>query len=160
MPFLIDGHNLIGALPHIDLSDPDDEMQLLQLLDNFVQATRRRIVVHFDRGATGQPDPPGDARLEVHFAGPPRNADQAISDHLRRLGGDAKNWTVVSSDRAVQIAARHAGAKVLSSHKFAQKLTAANTKRQADEKPEPKLDQGEIEQWQRLFNGEDDDQQN
>jgi predicted RNA-binding protein with PIN domain len=154
MPYLIDGHNLIGALPNIDLSDPDDELQLLQLLEGFVQATGRRVVVHFDRGAVGQPDPPGGARLEVHFAGPPRNADQTISDYLRQLGGDAKNWTVISSDRAIQIAARHAGAKVLSSRKFGRQLSAARSEPQADEKPEPNLDAQEIEQWERLFGGE------
>lgn len=156
MPFLIDGHNLIGALPYIDLSDPDDELQLLQLLERFVQATGRRIVVHFDRGAVGQPDPPSAGKLEVHFAGLPRSADQAISDQLRRLGGDAKNWTVVSSDRAVQIAARHAGAKVLSSRQFTHQLADIDTDERPVDKPEPKLDEDEIEEWQRLFGDEEE----
>jgi len=154
MPFLIDGHNLIGALPFIDLADPEDELQLLQLLENFVQATGRRLVVHFDRGAVGQSDPPSAARLEVHFASPQRSADQAISDHLHRLGGEAKNWTVVSSDRAVQVAARHAGAKVLSSRAFARQLTPTESGPRSNEKPDPILDEQEIEEWQRLFGDE------
>jgi hypothetical protein len=32
MPFLIDGHNLIGALPDLDLDDPDDEARLVERL--------------------------------------------------------------------------------------------------------------------------------
>lgn len=156
MPFLIDGHNLIGALPGIELSDPDDELQLLQWLEGFVQATGRRVVVHFDRGALGQPDPPGGARLQVHFAGHPQNADQTMVDYLRRLGGEAKNWTVVSSDRAVQIAARHAGAKVMSSRKFARHVSDVRDEGPAEEKPETHLDPGEIEEWERLFGGEEE----
>ncbi|MGD8604265.1 MAG: NYN domain-containing protein [Anaerolineales bacterium] len=156
MPYIIDGHNLIGALPNIDLADPDDERQLIQLLETFIQASGKRLVVHFDRGTVGQPDPMGSGRLEIHFAGAPRNADQTIDAYLRRLGGEAKNWTVVSSDRAVQVAARASGAKVMSSRQFARHLSTVPTERLTDEKPEPQLDAEEIEKWERLFGGQDE----
>ena len=35
MPFLIDGHNLIGRMPGISLDDPDDEARLVAQLRAF-----------------------------------------------------------------------------------------------------------------------------
>ena len=38
--YLIDGHNLIGQLPDLSLTDPDDEAKLVQKLTGFPRARR------------------------------------------------------------------------------------------------------------------------
>ena len=51
MHYLIDGHNLIGALPDISLEDPDDEVKLILVLRSWAVARRRReVTVIFDGG--------------------------------------------------------------------------------------------------------------
>jgi hypothetical protein len=47
----------------------------------------------------------------VHFVRQPAIADTAILNHLHRLGSDAHNWIVVSSDAAVRSGAQKAGAR-------------------------------------------------
>lgn len=156
MPLLIDGHNLIGKLPNLQLDQVDDEQQLLRLLRVYAQRTSRRMTVYFDRGAPGWRDPRPQAGVSAHFVRPPRSADQAIAAHLEKLGGAAKNWTVVSSDRDVQTAARRSGARQLTSEAFARELLSQPSGGAESEKPPPPTGD-ELERWLRLFaDGEDD----
>ncbi len=152
MPFIIDGHNLIGQLPDIQLDDPDDEAKLIARLQSFSARMGKRITVFFDRGTISMEDPPPTARgLEVVFVRPPRTADHAIRSTLKRLGGAAQNWTVVSSDRAVQGAARRAGARLMSSLQFARLLEAPGKPTAQPEKPDGIESEEEIAFWERLF---------
>ncbi|MBP1779822.1 MAG: hypothetical protein H6Q86_5833 [candidate division NC10 bacterium] len=105
MPYMIDGHNLIGAMPGHRLEDPDDEVNLIARLQKFCAASGKAATVYFDRRSPGRADPPRIGRLTVHFIAESSSADQAIRAHLRRLRGDARNWTVVSSDGEVAAAA-------------------------------------------------------
>jgi len=77
-------------------------------------------------------------------------ADTAIRNRVKSLGKSAKNWTVVSSDRQVQVEARAAQAEVVSSDSFASLLKRA---RNAASKPtdERKLSNQEVEAWLKLF---------
>lgn len=149
MPYIIDGHNLIGALPGIDLSDPEDERRLAEELGAFARRTRRRLTVYFDRGTPGAHDVRSGLVTLKFVSG--RSADQAIAEHVHRLGGDVHNWTVVSSDREVQAEARAAGARVLSSQEFASLLRRGGF--QGEENTgEPHLSDEEIAEWEVLFN--------
>jgi predicted RNA-binding protein with PIN domain len=134
MPYLVDGHNLIGAFPGLELSDPDDEHQLLRLLELFGRATRRRVVVFFDRGRPELgPLSRAGGMVRAHFIPPPRRADDAILDFLRGRK-DARNYTVVSSDSEIRTRARRAGAKVTASWEFAREVQA-RLRRDVKEKP-------------------------
>ena len=53
MPFLIDGHNVIAALPDIDLEDPHDEAKLVLKLRAWTGRERRKAIVVFDGGIPG-----------------------------------------------------------------------------------------------------------
>ncbi|HFC11885.1 MAG TPA: hypothetical protein ENJ56_03500, partial [Anaerolineae bacterium] len=54
MNYLIDGHNLIGKIADIQLSDPDDEAKLLLRLINWAAVGKnRRVIVVFDGGVPG-----------------------------------------------------------------------------------------------------------
>jgi len=150
VPYLIDGHNLIAQVPGLSLHDADDEAKLVQILRAFCARSGRTAVVFFDRGVMGGTDPASAGGLTVRFVRPPRTADEAIHSFLIRLKGEARNWTVVSSDLAVQSSAKQAGARALPSREFASALSAA-PRAAAGEKPEPDLSPQQIKDWEKLF---------
>jgi hypothetical protein len=70
------------------------------------------------------------------------------------LGNAARNWTVVSSDREVQSAARAVRARLLSSEAFAELLRETLSDKQSlseTENPSPKAE--EVQEWLELFEG-------
>jgi len=151
MPYLIDGHNLIASHPDISLRDPDDEARLIELLVAFCSRVDKRATVFFDRAAWGFQDPVLVGGVTVRFTKAPLTADQAISSHLGHLGGDAKNWTVVSSDRDIQRAARSYGSRILASHEFVELLYPESPHIETPEKPSEPNSREEIAFWERLF---------
>ncbi|MCJ7566504.1 MAG: NYN domain-containing protein [Anaerolineales bacterium] len=155
MPFIIDGHNLIAALPDLDLSDLDDEMKLVEILQGFCSRTRRRATVYFDRGVPGGEPTIKSGRVEARFVRLPRTADDAIRDHLLKLGKEGPNWTIISSDREVLSAARRAGASVLRSDAFAQMISPGVNTSDRSEKPQGALSDIGLDEWERLFKDRD-----
>src|SRR5215216_6377731 len=114
MPYMIDGQNLIPKLG-LRLDSPDDEMELVTILQEFYRLTRKPLEVYFD----GAPAPQAGTRrlgtITAHFVRLGTTADDAIRKRLKTLGKSARNWTVISSDRQVQAEANAARAEVLSS---------------------------------------------
>jgi len=148
MPLLIDGHNLIAALPDIDLEDPNDEMKLLLKLRSWAGHHRRKITLVFDGGIPGGYSRTlSSSNISVIFAAQHYSiADRIIMERLRYLR-DANNWTVVSSDMEVLDAARQAGARVLTSQAFAQQLTQGEA---PHEKPS-RVSDAEVQAWLEIF---------
>lgn len=149
MPYLIDGHNLIPKLG-LRLDSINDEMELISILQEFCRLERKQVEVFFD----GAPTPHAGTRklgaITAHFVRLGTTADNAIRNRVKGLGKSAKNWTVVSSDRQVQVEARAAQAEVVSSDSFAILLKQA---RNSASKPtdERKLSNQELEDWLKLF---------
>lgn len=154
MPYIIDGHNLIGALPDISLREAQDERRLISRLQTFLSGTRKRAVVYFDRRAPGEPSASHTPNTQVRFIARPRTADDAIRDHIARLGREASNWTVVSSDRALRALASRAGARSLTSQEFSALMAQARPSHSAEgsAKPAAPTSDKEIAAWERLFN--------
>lgn len=152
MPYLIDGHNLIGQLSGIDLSDVDDERQLVKELWSYFRAKGTRAVVYFDGGDSFSQDPRSQSGVTVRFVRRPNTADMAIRAHLVALGKEAKNWTVVSSDREVRKAVERAGARIMRSEEFARELRAGPPQEPEAEKPS-QVEPDEIDRWLDLFRG-------
>ncbi len=158
MPYIIDGHNLIPKIPGISLDEIDDENQLIELLQEFCRRERKRVEVYFDNA------PPGGARarnfgsVTARFVRQGSTADDAISAKLDRLGGSARNYTVVSSDHAVQAAGRAKRARVLSSEEFAVYLTSvhSNEGQEQGEGTEANLSPQELEDWLQIFNSREE----
>ncbi len=150
MPYLIDGHNLIPNIAGQRLSDLDDEHALVGLLQAFCQANAQSVEVFFDKAAPGQERTSQSGRLKVVFVSARSSADAAIRNRLHQLKGEARNYTVVSSDRQVQAEARAARAKVLTSPEFA-RLLSTQTKNTTPPGSEPNLDEAEIQDWLKLF---------
>jgi predicted RNA-binding protein with PIN domain len=150
MPLLIDGHNLIAQVASLRLSDQDDEHQLVELVRGFCARVATKATVYFDKGNPASLDPLPAGGVSVRFVREPRTADQAIVRHLARLGGDAKNWTVVSSDREVQRAAARSGARTVTSQAFARALLDRPGTAGPD-KPGEAPSEDEIAYWEKRF---------
>jgi predicted RNA-binding protein with PIN domain len=156
MPLIIDGHNLIPKVRGLSLEIIDDEIQLVELLQEYCQRSRKKVEVYFDNAPPGQPRARSFGNVTARFVRAGRSADQAIQEKLARLGNEARNWTVVSSDREVQAAARASRAGVLSSEAFAGQLQATLAK-----PPDRPSDAGEglsseeLDDWLKLFGEEE-----
>ena len=153
MSYLIDGHNLISKIPEIQLSDIDDEKELIEILLEFCRKRRKHVEVFFDRAAPGQTRARSYGLVIARFVHESSTADEAIRQRLKRLGRGARNWTVVTSDLAVQVAARESHASVISSESFARELakTAGEELHNPEKSSEVTLKEDEVEEWLNLF---------
>lgn len=153
MSYLIDGHNLIPKMPGMSLQALDDENELIHRLQVFCREERKNVEVFFDQAAPGQAGIQRHGLVTAHFVRLPQTADQAIENRLQRLGRKATQYTVVSSDHAVQSAARRSRARVISSEDFARRLKAKKRlpKEQDDERDYPSLSADEVSEWEKLF---------
>ena len=149
MPYLIDGHNLIPKLG-LRLDSPDDEMQLIGILQEFCRLKRRNAEVYFDGAPVGQARTQRFGIVNAHFVRVGTTADSAIKVRLEQVGRAARNWIVVSSDHAVQTSARTAHADVISSDKFAELLKKSSSD-ESKSSAENKLSSEEVEEWLKLF---------
>jgi hypothetical protein len=78
-------------------------------------------------------------------------ADDAIMGRLAQLGKKARNYTVVSSDRQVQQAARAVHAQVLSSQAFAKGLRSLESPGSGEDGRGRLLSPEEVTAWEELF---------
>ena len=149
MPYLIDGHNLIPKLG-LRLDSIDDEMQLINVLQEFCRLQRRDAEVYFDGAPVGQARSQKFGIVSAHFVRLGTTADSAIKSRLEKMGRAARNWIVVSSDHEVQSSARTVHADVISSEKFVELLKKSSS-RESKSNTENKLSSAEVEEWLRLF---------
>jgi uncharacterized protein len=149
MQYLIDGHNLIPKIG-LRLDSLDDENALIQRLQEFARLRRATVEVYFDRKAAGQPGRRQAGQVLAIFVQQGTSADAAIESRLSRLGRQARNWTVVSSDGRVQQGARAAHADVMSSEDFALLVSRGQGTRSTSKK-ETTLAPEEVEEWLKEF---------
>ncbi len=149
MPYLIDGHNLIPKLG-LRLDSPDDEMQLIGILQEFCRLQRRNAEVYFDGAPVGQAGTQRFGIVTAHFVRLGTTADAAIKTRLEKLGRAARNWIVVSSDHEVQTSARTVHAEGIASEKFVELLKKSSPP-ESQSKAENKLSSEEVEEWLKLF---------
>ncbi len=149
---LIDGHNLIGRLPGLKLSDPEDEAKLVALLKRYRGRHRRAITVIFDGAPTGgrSRDLSG-AGVDVVFARIGRTADGVIKERLRATR-DPRQLAVVTSDSDVARVARACRVSVIDSSEFAAALLRELGPGEAlHEVRDVAISADEVEEWEELF---------
>lgn len=151
MPYLIDGHNLIPKIG-LHLDSADDEMELVGIIQEFARLSRRSVEIYFDGAPAGQPRTKKFGTGAAHFVRMSSSADAAIKTRIRNLGPAARNWSVVTSDRDVQSAARAAHAEVVSSEDFARRLKQLQQSSEGTT-GERKVTPEEVQEWLRLFGG-------
>jgi predicted RNA-binding protein with PIN domain len=158
MPLLIDGHNLIPKIPGLHLSDPDDELRLVEMLQTYSRTQRKGpIECFFDKAPAGLLRSQMVGGIKVLFARSGQTADAEIEARLAQLGRQARNWVVVSADQRVRQAGRAVGAQDMSTDAFAKELLAALKQTNEPAKPsqgkpeDRKLSSDEVEQWMEMF---------
>jgi hypothetical protein len=141
MALVIDGHNLIGALPDIQLGEPDDEVRLLARLRNYRSHSGQNMIVFFDSsdlpGSTPDLSSPGVA---VRFSGPGQSADDAIVAYVRSRAQPGQ-YAVVTNDADLAWRVRAAGASTLRVSDFIAKLErppARRTVTPGETSPDPR----------------------
>ncbi len=142
MPVIVDGNNLLHSLPPDVRSRHDVRRLMLEL----ARAEKVRATVVFDG-----PPPPGSPEQEhlgivtIVYAGS-RSADEIIVNRLPK-GPNAKNWTVVTDDRALAAQVRHTGAQLKSLREWRTKLAQV----QRPEKRDVSLSKSEVAEWEEYF---------
>jgi hypothetical protein len=147
VPYLIDGHNLIGYIPGLSLDDPHDEAKLVERLKSYSARTGKRITVIFDSGLPGGPSRDlSTYSVRVVFAHGGTTADAIILERIHETR-DPGNWTVISADHELVDAARRRRMSVLSPAEFAALLVGPPASKERD----PRLTPDEINDWLRIF---------
>jgi hypothetical protein len=151
MVILIDGHNLIPKVPGISLSDPNDEDELVRLLQQYCRLRRLTVEVFFDRAPVGRAGAQQAGQVKAVYVREGVTADEAIMARLRALGKRARNVRVVSSDRQVQQAARGVHAAVITSEAFAQEIENLISEEPELDPRNRLLTDTEVSDWEALF---------
>ncbi len=122
MPYLIDGHNLIGAMRDIRLSDPNDEMKLVNKLRSYAARKGKKLTVIFDGGLPGGKSIASNDKVTVIFAAYEHSsADKLIAARIKRLR-DPQGWTLVTSDQELLGLAKSYRVRAIRSAAFADRL--------------------------------------
>lgn len=155
MPYLIDGHNLIGQLKDLSLSDPNDEAILVTRLKAFCARTQKKVTVIFDRGIVGGKSGMSNHTVQVHFVATPGEADDLMIKYIQNRIKNHADWTCVSSDERVLRVAKQRGMKIIRSKEFAEgHLNKPITPPRSTKDGNVKMSNAELSEWLRLF-GED-----
>lgn len=136
MAYIIDGHNLIGIMPDISLSQPDDEARLVTRLLSDRAHGAGEMIVFFDgnplsvaldpqRRQSSVPSWPG---MQVHYAPPGKSADDAIVDFLR-ASRQPGQYAVVTNDQGLTARVRSLGASTLSANEFSRQMDRRKAKK-------------------------------
>jgi predicted RNA-binding protein with PIN domain len=152
MPYMVDGHNLIGKLKGISLKSMDDELQLIELLQQFYRVSRRSLDVYFDGAPVEQAGKRSYGMVTAYFVRQGIEADTAMIMRLRKLGRRARNWVVVTSDHRIQSEARAQHARVITSEEFATQLNDIPQMDSGGETASSVMDPDELNDWLDLFN--------
>ncbi|MAS36393.1 MAG: hypothetical protein CL610_20490 [Anaerolineaceae bacterium] len=156
MPYMIDGHNLIGQLPDISLDDPNDEALLVQKLIGFTARTSKTCVVVFDYGLPGGKSRMSTRVVQVVFASQRSSADRVMMERIGKIK-DPRNWTIVSSDNDVLETARSRKMQTLSSPEFADLMQSPpRPVIDVGEQADVKLSSDEVDEWLNFFQTGDD----
>ncbi|UCE39938.1 MAG: NYN domain-containing protein [Candidatus Aminicenantes bacterium] len=160
MPYLIDGSNLIGHMPNLELSDPKSKHRLAAQLLIFQKTKRTKIILVFDGPL--DPDLFGEKfkRKEFSILWPDleESADTRIKQWIEKQT-DLRHLYVVSSDREIKSFAQRTGAKVLDCEEFHKLLKTAlkeSKESQAMNKEDITLSPLEVDHWLDIF-GESDE---
>lgn len=158
MPLLIDAYNVlhtVGVLP-ADLAGIDVP-GLIGLLNASRYRGEKTTIVCDGVADPGLPPLRASDPIFVRYSGKGREADELIGQSIRASSAP-RQLIVVSSDHAVQRAARRRRCKVLSSAEFLQQLVddvLASKQRPgtaAGKPPPASMSQEQVDRWVNIFN--------
>ncbi|NOZ77636.1 MAG: hypothetical protein GXP48_00375 [Acidobacteria bacterium] len=143
MPFLIDGNNLMHALP----AGRRSRDAVRQMMLDLARRERISITLVFDGPpATGVPERENLGRVTVIYSGA-SSADDVLIRLLPQRPA-VQSWTLVTDDRELTARARNAGARTRRLSEWRHKLTGVI---RPGGKPEKTLSEAEIHEWEDYF---------
>lgn len=155
MPYIIDGNNLIGSAPDFSLGDPDSRGKMVSIIRKFQESKNTRVTVVFDGEPQGSERlNPINSKLTVVY---PRYGLSADDEIKRLLQGNpnAKETTLVTTDRELKTFARELGARTVNSIEFyytLKKTSATQGKKEETlKRVNARVSQNEVEQWLKIF---------
>jgi len=154
MHYLIDGHNLIGKMPDIDLNDPDDEVKLVLRLRSWTARSRKRkVTVYFDRGLPGGEEKwLSSGPVKVIFAHAGRSADSLLINRIQSIKNPAE-FMLVTSDIHIIRMAEARRMQVWRSEAFVVRMDQAQVTKSstAELGDDPQISTDEVEMWLDMF---------
>jgi predicted RNA-binding protein with PIN domain len=164
MHWLVDGHNLIGHMPNLQLSDPNDEEKLLEYLRRYRARTGHRLTVIFDAGQSYRPaETKKQGGITVKFAPQGQTADRIIIRQVRQVR-NPQGMIVVTSDRTIQQAVRQLGVRVVTAQEFSQQLFqlsgGAKPEKNEENQADLSLSPEDVEEWLKIFEARNHDPEN
>ena len=150
MPYLIDGHNLIGRMPGMSLQDPNDEAALLIRLSAFCSREATTATVYFDGAVlSAMKEPPAAASRLATLLLPIRQLGHPSPPRAYWPGGPELGGGHIRRRRRRGCQAMPGPAE--SSEAFARRLAGAGRRHAATEKPDGPSDPAEIARWEAAF---------
>ncbi len=152
---LVDAYNVLHTQGVLPPRLAGIEVQgLVRLIQRSRFAGRRLTIVCDGTDSGGRSGMDALDGASVHYSGPHSEAD-AVIERLLESASAARTWTVISSDRRVQRAARRARADVLDSRTFLEQLVADESHKRKDGLPpfatEVPLDRYSVAHWLEEF---------
>lgn len=151
MPYLIDGHNVVGQTPGLSLEDPDDEAKLVALVRRFCARERRRATLVFDRGLPGGRSPMSNDDVTVLFASDRHNSADDLLLNRIHAERNPRGLVVVTSDQKIAGAARRRRMTVMPAAEFGRLLVKAGRSARAASEKVKGLDREQVAEWEDLF---------
>lgn len=155
MRYLIDGYNLFFKLEEEILPLEEKREEFISLLDEEVGNLRLKVLLIFDshrENAEAFASKRKLKNLEVSFSPQNLSADHYI---LELLEWDAKNTTLVTSDKKLAMEAKHHGAKIESVEGFVRFILRRRRKNNSEAKPQMQETDANIKRYLDAFKKSD-----
>ena len=155
MRYLIDGYNLFFKLEEEILPLEEKREEFISLLDEEVGNLRLKVLLIFDshrENAEAFASKRKLKNLEVSFSPQNLSADHYI---LELLEWDAKNTTLVTSDKKLAMEAKHHGAKIESVEGFVRFILRRRRKNNSKAKPQMQETDANIKRYLDAFKKSD-----
>ncbi len=160
MPYLIDGSNLIGHIPTLELSDPSSKNRLARQLLIFQKRKKTKIILVFDGPPNSDLFGKNNQSEKFLIIWPDwgESADTLINQWIKKQT-DLRHFYVVSSDREIKAFARANGAKILDCKAFNNLLKKAlkdDKESKTMRKKDITLSPLEVDHWREIFGDSDE----
>ena len=155
MPVIVDGHNLLWAIKHIEQYEPPkNELQLCGFISRYLARISQWGDIVFDGTGPAEKAPFDTfANLSVIFAGIGCDADTIIEKKIK-ADSAPKRLVIVSSDRRIRRAAQVRRAASVKSEQFWQGLEKVLSRKPGPAEPSGKrhgLSESETDNWMDFF---------
>jgi len=152
---IVDGYNFILRTKSLSVKDENALQAAREALVARLEAYRSnkgiKVTVVFDGQDVkvfNQPINPGG--IQIIYSKPPQKADALIKNMIERER-QARNVTLVTSDRALADYGRACGCKIRSVEEFSRRLTRPDQESEYRAKYDKPLSAREVDEWLRLF---------